>query len=100
MATWTVGALHCLTPVISDAAELGTANEYGCRWCGRTTKLDTVEVCEQLNGIVHADCHDARCTDVRCRWLTCTEDRCEFLTDCENCGAPTCERHGVHLSCA
>lgn len=71
---------------------------FGCRVCARSTKNDTVEICEARGGVVHADCHDEQCRDIRCSSVLCTEERCIHQDLCEDCESVECLVHGV--SCA
>src|SRR5690348_2957366 len=73
----------------------GTDWPHGCRWCGRSNSRDTVEYCEALEGVVHADCHEERCTSVQCAITLCTTERCDFRDECEGCGADVCRQHST-----
>ena len=79
----------------SLAREAGTTWPYGCRWCGASNSRDTVEYCEQLEGVVHVDCHDSRCGFRACAEILCTEDRCDSRDECDGCFEAVCHRHGV-----
>lgn len=82
-----------INAVVETATVLGTDWPYGCRWCGRSTKNDAVEICEQLQGVVHSDCHEDECG--ACAHLLCTEERCDFRDECDDCCEAVCHRHGV-----
>lgn len=78
---------------VTTDAPVGTQFPFGCRWCGFSTKYDTVEICDTVNGPVHADCHQKFCTDTRCAEFLCTEERCDDRAPCDDCGAMMCITH-------
>jgi hypothetical protein len=71
----------------------GTAFPYGCRYCARSTSRDSVEFCDTVMGVVHADCHEDECGG--CAAMLCTEDRCDHREECDGCYNMVCRRHGV-----
>ena len=73
----------------------GTDWPYGCRWCGASNNRDTVEYCEALEGVVHVECHDSRCSSRACAEILCSVERCDFRDECEDCGEAVCRRHTV-----
>ena len=75
---------------------VGTQFPYGCRYCARSTSRDSVEFCDTVMGVVHADCHEDECGG--CAWLLCNEDRCDERDECEHCWKTVCKRHN-HTEC-